>query len=104
MVGWGKAGKTTLVKRLAGEPMDPNEPETHGIMIRPLTLHCTDMESFGRGCGTLAGSTRCTSFFLTTRSLYLLVLEQRSDRVRRTRNTGSSSSAATPARRRWSWR
>jgi GTPase SAR1 family protein len=62
MVGWGKAGKTTLVKRLAGEPIDPNEPETHGIMIRPLTLHCTDMESFGRGCGTLAGSTRCTSF------------------------------------------
>jgi hypothetical protein len=24
--------------------MDPNEPETHGIMIRPLTLYCTDGE------------------------------------------------------------
>jgi internalin A len=45
VVGWGKAGKTTLVKRLAGEPMDPNEPETHGIMIRPLTLHCRSATS-----------------------------------------------------------
>jgi hypothetical protein len=41
------------------------------------------MGSFGRGCGTFAGSmccTQCTSF-LTTRSLYLLVLEQRSGRA-----------------------
>src|SRR5436853_148662 len=33
VVGWGKAGKTTLVKRLSGERMDPTERETHGIMI-----------------------------------------------------------------------
>jgi hypothetical protein len=26
------------VKRLSGEPTDPNEPETHGMMICPLTL------------------------------------------------------------------
>jgi internalin A len=51
VVGWGKAGKTTLVKRLAGEPMDPNEPETHGIMIRPLTLHCTGWGASGAGVG-----------------------------------------------------
>ena len=83
VVGWGKAGKTTLVKRLAGEPMDPNEPETHGIMIRPLTLHCTDGELRARvwDFGGQHVLHAMHEFFLTTRSLYLLVLEQRSDRA-----------------------
>jgi internalin A len=83
VVGWGKAGKTTLVKRLAGEPMDPNEPETHGIMIRPLTLYCTDGELRARvwDFGGQHVLHAMHEFFLTTRSLYLLVLEQRSDRA-----------------------
>jgi len=83
VVGWGKAGKSTLVKRLAGEPMDPNEPETHGIMIRPLTLHCTDGELRARvwDFGGQHVLHAMHEFFLTTRSLYLLVLEQRSDRA-----------------------
>jgi internalin A len=83
VVGWGKAGKTTLVKRLAGERMDPNEPETHGIMIRPLTLHCTDGELRARvwDFGGQHVLHAMHEFFLTTRSLYLLVLEQRSDRA-----------------------
>jgi Leucine-rich repeat (LRR) protein len=33
VVGRGGAGKTSLVKRLKGEPFDPNERETHGINI-----------------------------------------------------------------------
>jgi len=83
VLGWGKAGKTTLVKRLAGELMDPNEPETHGIMIRPLTLHCTDGELWARvwDFGGQHVLHAMHEFFLTTRSLYLLVLEQRSDRA-----------------------
>jgi internalin A len=40
LVGRGGAGKTTLVKRLAGEVPDAYEPETHSIAIRELTLAC----------------------------------------------------------------
>ena len=34
LIGEGGAGKTSLVKRLLGEPFDPKEPQTHGINIR----------------------------------------------------------------------
>jgi internalin A len=106
VVGWGKAGKTTLVKRLAGEPMDPNEPETHGIMIRPLTLHCTDGEFRARvwDFGGQHVLHAMHEFFLTTRSLYLLVLEQRSARAETDAKYWLQLIAATPDRRRWSWR
>jgi hypothetical protein len=40
LVGRGKAGKTTLVKRLAGEEPSENEIETHSISIRELMLDC----------------------------------------------------------------
>ncbi len=40
VVGRGKAGKTTLIKRLAGEVVDDNESETHSISIRELTFEC----------------------------------------------------------------
>src|SRR6185436_1200881 len=40
LVGRGKAGKTTIVKRLANESPDENESETHSIDIRELTLEC----------------------------------------------------------------
>jgi GTPase SAR1 family protein len=83
VVGWGKAGKTTLVKRLAGEPMNPSEPETHGIVRRPLTLDCADGELLARiwDFGGQVVLHSMHEFFLTARSLYLLVLEQRSDRA-----------------------
>jgi internalin A len=42
VVGRGGAGKTSLVKRLKGEPFDPREGETHGINIRELELACED--------------------------------------------------------------
>jgi internalin A len=83
VVGWGKAGKTTLVKRLAGERMDLGERETHGILIRPLALHCTDGELKARvwdfGGQVILHSMH--EFFLTARSLYLLVIEQRGDQA-----------------------
>jgi len=83
VVGWGKAGKTTLVKRLAGEPMNLDEPETHGIMIRPVTLHCSDGDLAARvwDFGGQHVLHAMHEFFLTARSLYLVVLEQRSDRA-----------------------
>src|SRR5262245_10734658 len=40
LVGRGGAGKTTLVKRLAGEEPDAYELETHSIAIRELALVC----------------------------------------------------------------
>src|SRR5216683_7791811 len=40
LVGRGKAGKTTLMKQLAGEKPDEYEAETHSIAIRELMLDC----------------------------------------------------------------
>jgi internalin A len=79
LVGRGKAGKTTLVKRLAEEEPDENESETHSIAIRELTLACPRGKGRTRawdfGGQEILHSTH--QFFLTERSLYLLVLEPR---------------------------
>ncbi|HYI08742.1 MAG TPA: COR domain-containing protein [Thermoanaerobaculia bacterium] len=79
LVGRGKAGKTTVVKRLANEPPDPRESETHSIAIRELALSCPGGEVRTRawdfGGQEILHSTH--QFFLTERSLYLLVLEPR---------------------------
>ncbi len=83
VVGWGKAGKTTLVRRLAGKSMDPLEPETHGILISPLSFECADGPISARvwDFGGQHVLHAMHEFFLTARTLYLLVLEQRSDRA-----------------------
>jgi internalin A len=83
VVGWGKTGKTSLVKRLSGMEMDPTEQETHGITIQPLTLHCTDGDLKARvwDFGGQHVLHAMHEFFLTARSLYLLVVEQRGDRA-----------------------
>jgi internalin A len=79
LVGRGKAGKTTLVKRLAGETPDAHESETHSIAIRELTLACprgsVQTRAWDFGGQEILHSTH--QFFLTERSLYLLVLEPR---------------------------
>jgi internalin A len=85
LVGRGKAGKTTLVKRLAGEPPLENESETHSIAIREFLIKCargqvrTRAWDFG-GQEILHSTHR---FFLTERSLYLLVLEPRTGLAQR---------------------
>ena len=85
LVGRGKAGKTTLVKRLAGLEPDRNEPETHSIAIRQLTLSCSRGQVHTRawdfGGQEILHSTH--QFFLTERSLYLLVLEPRTGLAQR---------------------
>jgi internalin A len=83
VVGRGGAGKTSLVKRLKGEPFDWQESETHGINIRELDLSCADGPVQARvwDFGGQHVLHAMHEFFLTTRSLYLLVLEQRSDRA-----------------------
>lgn len=85
LVGRGKAGKTTLVKRLAGEKPSKNELETHSIAIRELILNCprgdVRTRAWDFGGQEILHSTH--QFFLTERSLYLLVLEPRTGLAQR---------------------
>ncbi len=85
LVGRGKAGKTTLVKQLAEERPDEHESETHSIAIRELTLGCPRGQVRTRvwdfGGQEILHSTH--QFFLTERSLYLLVLEPRTGLAQR---------------------
>ena len=85
LVGRGKAGKTTLTKQLAGEEPDKNESETHSISIRELMLHCprgiVRTRAWDFGGQEILHSTH--QFFLTERSLYLLVLEPRTGLAQR---------------------
>ncbi len=85
MVGRGKAGKTTLVKQLAGEQPDENESETHSIAIRELMLDCprgqVRTRAWDFGGQEILHSTH--QFFLTERSLYIIVLEPRTGLAQR---------------------
>jgi internalin A len=85
LVGRGKAGKTTLVKQLAGERPSTNESETHSIAIRELILKChrgqVRTRAWDFGGQEILHSTH--QFFLTERSLYLLVLEPRTGLAQR---------------------
>jgi internalin A len=85
LIGRGKAGKTTLVKQLAGEKPSSRESETHSIAIRELTLACPQgpvrTRAWDFGGQEILHSTH--QFFLTERSLYLLVLEPRTGLAQR---------------------
>jgi internalin A len=79
LVGRGKAGKTSLIRQLAEEKPNPNETETHSIAIRQLFVPCSGGRVRARvwdfGGQEILHSTH--QFFLTERSLYLLILEPR---------------------------
>jgi internalin A len=85
VVGRGGAGKTSLIKRLKGEPFDAHEGETHGINIRELELACVDGPVQARvwDFGGQHVLHAMHAFFLTARSLYLLVLGERDDMAER---------------------
>ena len=85
LVGRGGAGKTTLVKRLAGEEPDAYELETHSIAIRELALACPrgQVRTWAWDFGGQEILHATHQFFLTERSLYLLVLEPRSGLAQR---------------------
>jgi internalin A len=80
VVGRGGAGKTSLIKQLAHEMPRENEPETHSIAIRELSIPCNKRNVRAHiwdfGGQEILHATH--QFFLTERSLYLLVLEPRS--------------------------
>ncbi|HUT32757.1 MAG TPA: COR domain-containing protein [Planctomycetota bacterium] len=85
VVGRPKVGKTSLIRRLHGLPMDPGELETHGIDIQPLDLDCPDGKLLARvwDFGGQHVLHAMHEFFLRSRCLYLLVVEQRSGDVER---------------------
>ncbi len=79
LVGWGKVGKTSLRRRLVNGSFDAEEAQTHKIEITPwpvrvggdaVRLHLWDF-----GGQEIMHATH--QFFLTKRSLYVLVLAGR---------------------------
>ena len=81
LVGDGGAGKTSLVKKIFGEKVDGNEPQTQGINIRKLVVENGDREIKANfwdfGGQEIMHATH--QFFLSKRSLYILVLDGRKD-------------------------
>jgi len=82
IVGEATVGKTSLARQLLGEPFDPDERQTHGLRVRSLpvphpgrpgVMMDLDVWDFG---GQL--EYRATQrFYLTDRSLFLLVWNAR---------------------------
>ena len=81
LVGEGSAGKTSLVKRIFGEEVDGNEPQTQGINIRKWVVENGEREIKANfwdfGGQEIMHATH--QFFLSKRSLYILVLDGRKD-------------------------
>ncbi|WP_374263571.1 COR domain-containing protein [Zoogloea sp.] len=81
VVGRGESGKTTLIRRLRGMRFGKPPKETQGIDITPWTLDCNGLD-VRVNVWDFAGQviTHAThQFFLTERSVYLLVLTGRGD-------------------------
>jgi small GTP-binding protein len=81
LVGDGGAGKTSLVKRLLDGGFDGNELQTQGINIRKWTVQNGEREIKANfwdfGGQEIMHATH--QFFLSKRSLYILVLDGRKD-------------------------
>lgn len=83
LVGQGGVGKTSLVKRLLQDVFDPDEQKTEGISIRRWTIpantdgqgETVQLNIWDFGGQEIMHATH--QFFLTKRSLYLLVLDAR---------------------------
>ena len=80
LVGRGEAGKTSVSRALRGEAFDSKQKETPGIEIVPWTLPCPDAEDVTVYLWDFAGQEithETHRFFLTERSLYVVVLDGR---------------------------
>ncbi|MDC3986546.1 hypothetical protein KEG57_39085 [Polyangium jinanense] len=82
VVGQGGVGKTSLLRALRDETFNPNELTTHGIAVRPLQVpHPTekgvamDLSTWDFGGQQIYHATH--QFFLTNRSIFLLVWNAR---------------------------
>ncbi len=81
LVGDGGAGKTSLVKRLRGLQFNENEAQTHGININRLDVQydSTDIKAHLWDFGGQEVMHATHQFFLSERSLYILVIDGRKD-------------------------
>lgn len=82
LVGQGGAGKTSLVKRLMGEKFNKSEKQTHGINIKRHTMTTATgvdikINYWDFGGQEIMHATH--QFFLSKRSVYILVLDGRKD-------------------------
>jgi small GTP-binding protein len=81
LIGDGCAGKTSLLKRIFGEPIDKNESQTHGINIRDWNININNeqiiVHFWDFGGQEIMHATH--QFFLSEKSLYVLVLDGRKE-------------------------
>lgn len=81
LVGDGGAGKTSLVKQLLGQKFNKNESQTHGISIRDWKVQedgkSINVHFWDFGGQEIMHATH--QFFLSRRSLYVLVLDGRKE-------------------------
>ncbi|MCI0559931.1 MAG: ADP-ribosylation factor-like protein, partial [Nitrososphaera sp.] len=80
LVGRGGVGKTSLVNRLLFDRFDKDEKKTEGICISEWKLRLRDSDEVRMNLWDFGGQEimhATHQFFLTQRSLYLLVLEGR---------------------------
>lgn len=79
LVGYGGVGKTSLVRRLTHDDFDTREAKTEGIAITdwPVQLNGEDVRLHVWDFGGQEIMHATHQFFLTHRSLYLLVLKGR---------------------------
>ena len=75
IVGQGSVGKTSLVNRLLHNRFNPQENKTEGIDIQPWQVGNIQLNVWDFGGQEIMHATH--QFFLTKRSLYLLVLDTR---------------------------
>jgi hypothetical protein len=81
-VGEGSAGKTSLMKRIMGKKFDKNEKQTHGINIADKKFKLENQINLKVNMWDFGGQEIMHSthqFFLSKRSLYILVLDGRKD-------------------------
>ena len=81
LVGDGGAGKTSLVKKLLGQEFNPQESQTHGININPWWFKRKrdeiKVQMWDFGGQEIMHATH--QFFLSKRSLYIVVLDGRKE-------------------------
>lgn len=81
-LGEASAGKTSLVKRLMGEAFDSQESQTHGIRIRKLPFSMQEGDTVTAHLWDFGGQEvmhATHQFFLSQRSVYVLLLNSRND-------------------------
>jgi internalin A len=75
LVGQGSVGKTSLINGLLGQPFNPNESQTDGLRVRQWPVHVNSkdvtLNVWDFGGQEVYHATH--QFFLTKRSLYVLV-------------------------------